>query len=316
MTFSNAMKSTVAISLLLCLGVVACKALFSLEGHGTVLGQTGEVKITYDGRDVQAEKLPASNRADVKFFDANGRELAPGASGVAQGDRVPVPQGATHCEVSGASSANSCTGCAPPSGGGGGGGGGMVAGDLAFDSPVVEPWGSARESADFEPAGPAPCSEKWVYVFTLDPDIDGSTVWGNVSGSFTVAGSPSAAQIHAAIAAILSGGHGTPVPGNVNVDTFVRILPEQLGGRMFIADQTEAFTSMSMSWNGSNYAALGMKPVSNYAAANGWKVIELFIPMTDFHITPGGGSVNSMDLLWTTAEDKTTNEMRQGIAYF
>ena len=57
--------------------------------------------------DTAAEMVSAT--PDVKFFDAKGVEMAPGASGVAQGDKVPVPQGATYCEISGASSASTCT---------------------------------------------------------------------------------------------------------------------------------------------------------------------------------------------------------------
>ena len=244
------------------------------------------------------EKLPDNTRADVKFFDAKGNEVTPGATGVAQGDKVPVPHGSTYCEISGASSAASCTGCTPP------GGGGMAEG---IEGRLVQ---------NLSTRIPAPPLQKWVYVYTLDADIDGSTLWGNVSGSFTLQGSPSATEIHSQIVGILSGGHGTAVPPGVNVDTFVRILPEKQGGRMFIADKTGAFTAMTMLWNGNPFAALGGRNALVSAAPNGWQVIEVFISTKDFNLTSGGGSSNHLDLSWTTAEDTIANEMHQGISYF
>ncbi len=295
---------------MLVLGVVACKATLGLEASATIAGQQAQVKISYDGRDVNAERLPANERTDVKFFDAKGKSLEPGATGVGQGQKVPVPQGASYCEVSGASGATSCTGCTPPAGGGGGGG--MAERHEQPDAIAVAGSGPQGLSKHV----PVPVLAKWVYVFTLDADIDGRSVWGNVSGSFTLQGNPDAAQIHQQIEAILLGGHGTPVPSGVNVDTFVRILPEALGGRMFIADKTAAFTAMTMSWNDNAYATLGGGNTSMYAAPNGWQVIEILIPLKDFNITASGGSANHMDLSWTTVEDVRANEMHQGIIYF
>ena len=157
---------------------------------------------------------------------------------------------------------------------------------------------------------------KWVYVYTLDPDVDGSTAWGNVSGSFALQGSPDADQIHKLIEAILVGGHGTPVPNGVEVDTFVRLRPDALGARLVIADRTLGFTAMSMSWNGQAYGALGGEHATLFSAPNGWQGIEVFIPMTEFHVTPGGGSSNFIDLDWSTLEDHRANEMHQAVAYF
>ncbi|HUR28793.1 MAG TPA: hypothetical protein VM509_11445 [Planctomycetota bacterium] len=307
MKLSNRKKWGLGVAAVLVLGVIACKSTLNLEADASIAGQHVEVKVTYDGRDVKAEKLPANKRADVKFFDAQGRSIDPGATGVGEGDRVPVPAGASYCEVSGASSASSCTGCAAQ-GGGGGGGGGML------DS--NEPLCAQADAGAKQSLSPnSPGATKWVHVFTLDPDIDSSSVWNNVAASFTLQGNPSASEIHQSIEPMLRGGHGTPVPAGVEVDTFVRMFGEALGGRMFVADVTAGFSSLSMTWNGAPYATLGDGNTRTFPAPNGWQVIEIFVPLGNFNVSPAGGSSNSVDLLWTTSEDSRPNRLTQGFTF-
>jgi hypothetical protein len=238
MKLSNKKKWGLGFAAALVLGVVACKSTLSVEAHGEVMGQKGAVKIRYDGGEVKADKLPPSTRADVKFFDSDGKPVDPGATGVGQGERVAVPQGASYCEVSGASSATSCTGCTGS--GGGSGGGGML--DLHEHDLAAH----ARADQETRKQASASAESKWVYVFTLDPDIDSSSAWGNVAASFFLSGDLSAEQIHLAIEPILRGGHGTPVPAGIVVDTYVRMLGEKLGGRLFVADVTAGFQSLTM----------------------------------------------------------------------
>lgn len=313
-TLSNVTKWALALAAVF--GAVACAASFTLESQVEVVGQKGSIKITYDGHDVKAEKLPNNDRADVKFYDANGNEIPnAGATGVAQGDKVPVPAGATHCTVSGASHASSCTGCTPPSGGGGGGG--------MFDAQAECADGSdTRLSAQHPPSSGQPIvrtpyslPEKWIHVFTLDGDFDGSTAWSNVSASFEVQGDFDASQLGARIAGILSSGPGAVVPGGVTIDTYVRMSRDHLGARLVVADRTYAITSASMDWNSQHFASLSANSTV-YSAANGWKVFEVLVPLTSINIAvPGSGAGNSIDLTWTTYEDTSVNEIHQG-AYF
>ncbi|HTF86852.1 MAG TPA: hypothetical protein VK843_00465 [Planctomycetota bacterium] len=315
MKLSNGIKWALGLASVLVIGAFACKATMSLEAAANIAGQTGTAKISYDGRDVKADELPGDSRADVRFFDAKGKELPPGANGVGENQRVAVPPGASYCEVSGASSSTSCTGCTPPPGGGGGTmlEGGEVLAVIAVDVGAADAWTCAQsQDPDTDSTGQSP--GKWVYVYTLKADLDGSSVWGNVSGSFTVQGTPSADEIHGLIEEILLRGHGAPVPAGVEVDTFVRILPEPLGARLRIADETQSFSSMLMQWNGSPYADLGVNS-SSYSAANGWQVIEVFIPIADFQVNPFGGTSNSMDLEWKSFEDSFPNLMHQAVTY-
>jgi len=314
-----------ALAIVAALGMTACASTFSLEAVGSVAGASGRAKIGYDGREVRAEQLPDNARADVRFYDANGNEVPnSGANGVGQGEKVLVPAGATHCTVSGASSATSCTGCAP-SGGGGGGGGGPGSGgggmaelpkndaELAALAPPVQQQRSP--AIPRHPGAANSIHSKWIYVFTLDGDFDGTTAWSNVMASFEVQGGLDASQMGARIAGILTAGPGAPVPNGVTVDTYVRFSPEALGGRLVVADKTHAITQAAMDWNGSPYAS----PTSNstmYAMQNGWKVFEVFVPQADIQFaTPGSGAGNRLDLTWQTFEDATPNEVHQDSYY-
>jgi hypothetical protein len=179
-----------------------------------------------------------------------------------------------------------------------------------------DPQGTQRQAGGFSQRQPVSFVEKWIKVLTLDGDFDGSTAWSNVSASFVVQGNLDAAQLAGRIAGILFSGPGTAVPSDVTVLTYVRMDPEVLGARLFVADKSQAFSAMSMTWNSVNYASLGWN--SNvYTAPHGWKVCEVFVPLTDINIAVSGSPAgNRIDLAWTTYEDGAfANELHQSAWY-
>jgi hypothetical protein len=64
-------------------------------------------------------------------------------------------------------------------------------------------------------------------------------------------------------------------------------------------------------WNSAN------KTPTLYPAPNGWKVAEVFIPLTEINIAvSGSGAGNMLDLVWMTYEDTVQNEIHEGRYYW
>lgn len=300
-----------ALGLIALVGAAGCAALFSLEADVKFVGAGGRLRLGYDGRDLKALELPGEgHRADVKFHDKDGNEIpSSGATGVAEGDRVPVPVGATHATISGASAATTCTGCANGSGGGGGGGGGAAelfssgTGPLALDPTQGAP---RQLIGGLAQRAPVSTMTKWAYVYTLGGDVDGSTAWSNVAASFLVRGDLDAARIQARISPILNQGPGAVIPSDVTLSSYVRMDAESLGGRIFVAGKTQALSAIAMSWNGQD------KLPSIYPAPNGWQVAEVFVPLTEIQLpTTLASATNALRVTWTTHEDATPREFEE-----
>ncbi len=306
------MTAKLALGLIALVGAAGCAAMFSLETDIRFAGAGGRLRLAYDGRDLKALELPGNgNRADVKFQDKDGNEIpGAGASGVAEGDRVPVPNGATHAVISGASAATTCTGCAngSGSGGGGGGGGGGAAEDSDADLSLaaIEPQQGRQLIGGVTQRTPVSTTSKWAYVYTLRGDVDGSTAWSNVAASFLVRGGLDASGIHARISPILHQGPGAAIGTDVTLNSYVRMDAESLGGRIFVAGKTQALGAISLNWNGID------KPTIIYPAPNGWQVAEAFVPMAEIELpTMFASATNTLRVTWTVLESPTPNEFEE-----
>lgn len=109
--------------------------------------------------------------------------------------------------------------------------------------------------------------------------VDGG-IFGNAVYAFRVENAGSSTWDE--ILPILVGGPGTPIPPGVEVISFTQTIPDTFGARMIAAD-TAPFAEFRLDWNGTHgYADLASRTnVVQYAAPNGWSVVEAFVSALD-----------------------------------
>lgn len=164
-----------------------------------------------------------------------------------------------------------------------------------------EPLGGAAPSGPVATIGGAAITEPARDVIGMPVELDwsGSSPFKNAAYHFRVRNAGSSALDE--VLPILLGGPGTPVPTHVEVVYFCQTLPDGFGARLRWAD-TASFAEFRLDWNGTvGYAELASAHnLISYAAGNGWKVLEVAIPATDF--LPIGESNQAMTTSRTMPE--------------
>jgi len=287
----------VAALIVACAVFVACKSLqveIEIESfgyEGTIHGHFSKT-----GEDLEATIDQTANdaRVDVEFRDADGNKLG-GATGLAPGDSVAVPDGSAVMVISGPSTATSCTGCngtpAPIAGGRSGGRA------LAPVRSTVDP------------------TERFIYGFPCEPAIATSEpIWGPLANIhwniwLRTSGPKTASQLFAEIAPIVMAAPGSApaIPHRTRVNLLAKVVPNDsgAGARLHVSDKTAGFTRCDLVLNHVTIGTLSSNSVV-YGAANGWQVVEIPIAADDFQFT-ANGSDNVFALTVMTQEDLHPN---------
>lgn len=251
--------------------IIACAGTSSFKVDVAVAGQEGHAEFRHDSAGHKVKITNATGEPmDVSFRDANGNQVGTTSHGVASGESVDVPAGATEVVVS-------TPAATPPPSGGTGGHMAEIGGDFEFAAQQLSPQRAVAQ----------PLQSYRIRVAPLAPDEDGTAQFANVTFDCNVLapvkGWDAQKDGWNLIAPILLAGPGTPIPASVEIVSFVRVQREKLGARIVAADFGH-FTDFRLTWNGTyGYADLAAgHGVSKFAPGNGWEVCETFVPIADF----------------------------------
>jgi hypothetical protein len=238
---------------------VACKTPIRIDAEMSGFGVEVKTTLQIDGtaRNDFLGQLPAGKCLKITYRGREGEVTGTDTVSVPGSSQIPAGSTTQSFEV---------VDCRPPEEGGSG------------EAPLQAMSPATRLTA-LPGIEPQPTV---VFVFgspiVLDT-VDGG-IYRNAVYGFRVENAGSSAWDE--ILPVLVGGPGTPIPPGVEVISFTQTIPDRLGARMIAAD-TAPFAEFRLDWNGTHgYADLASGTnVVQYAAPNGWSVVETFVSALD-----------------------------------